>query len=242
MLGRSQSHNYTNVLIRGAHHAALDAIYRADTDRSCGVGDARHPPPPSRARPSRSAPRCPDRQHSRSPARSISKGFELCVELINQKGGLLGRQVELIVSDNRSDTETAISQYERLIKSTGRPCLRHLLLQADLPVSAIINKYNMVHAGAVGWLRCGSGCRASRTCSISSRTPPSCSARRSIMITERSFRRTSVRRPWPSCIGGFLRELDRRRPDRPQGRESRRRTCSSTSRRAISRKPASRWR
>ena len=43
------------------------------------------------------------------------QGFELCVELINEKGGLLGRPVELVVSDNRSDTETAISQYERLI-------------------------------------------------------------------------------------------------------------------------------
>ena len=37
------------------------------------------------------------------------QGFQLCVDLINEKGGLLGRPVELIVSDNRSDTETAIA-------------------------------------------------------------------------------------------------------------------------------------
>ena len=32
------------------------------------------------------------------------QGFELCVELINEKGGLLDRPVELVISDNRSDT------------------------------------------------------------------------------------------------------------------------------------------
>jgi branched-chain amino acid transport system substrate-binding protein len=43
------------------------------------------------------------------------RGYELCIELINERGGLLGRDVELIVEDNRSDTETVVSQYERFI-------------------------------------------------------------------------------------------------------------------------------
>src|SRR5690606_19836082 len=43
------------------------------------------------------------------------QGYELCTELINEKGGILGRQVQLIVSDNRSDPATAINQYERFI-------------------------------------------------------------------------------------------------------------------------------
>jgi branched-chain amino acid transport system substrate-binding protein len=42
-------------------------------------------------------------------------GYQLCVDLINEKGGVLGRPLELIVSDNRSDTETAVNQYERFI-------------------------------------------------------------------------------------------------------------------------------
>lgn len=42
-------------------------------------------------------------------------GYQLCVNLINERGGLLGRQLELLVNDNRSDTETAVSQYERFI-------------------------------------------------------------------------------------------------------------------------------
>jgi branched-chain amino acid transport system substrate-binding protein len=43
------------------------------------------------------------------------KGYELCVDLINERGGLLDRPVELVVEDNRSDTETVVSQYERFI-------------------------------------------------------------------------------------------------------------------------------
>jgi branched-chain amino acid transport system substrate-binding protein len=42
-------------------------------------------------------------------------GYQYCVDQINDAGGLLGRQVELVVSDNRSDTEVAVSQYERFI-------------------------------------------------------------------------------------------------------------------------------
>ena len=42
-------------------------------------------------------------------------GYQLCVDVINERGGLLGRPVELITSDNRSEVEQALSQYERLI-------------------------------------------------------------------------------------------------------------------------------
>ncbi len=43
------------------------------------------------------------------------EGYELCVELINKAGGLLGDPIKLIVGDNQSDVETAMSQFERLI-------------------------------------------------------------------------------------------------------------------------------
>lgn len=42
-------------------------------------------------------------------------GYQLCVDLINKAGGLLGEPVKLIVSDNQSSNETAESQFERLI-------------------------------------------------------------------------------------------------------------------------------
>lgn len=42
-------------------------------------------------------------------------GYQFCVNEINARGGLLGRPVELIVEDNRSETEVVVSQYERFI-------------------------------------------------------------------------------------------------------------------------------
>lgn len=42
-------------------------------------------------------------------------GYELCIDLINKAGGLLGREVSIIISDNQSVNETAQAQFERLI-------------------------------------------------------------------------------------------------------------------------------
>ena len=73
------------------------------------------------------------------------KGFVLCVEMINESGGLLGRPVELIVSDNRSDAGTAIAQYERLINVDQVDLIFGTFSSAlTYPISAVTNKYNMV--------------------------------------------------------------------------------------------------
>lgn len=42
-------------------------------------------------------------------------GYQLCVDLINEAGGLNGRPVELVVSDNQSDVDTTLAQMERFI-------------------------------------------------------------------------------------------------------------------------------
>jgi branched-chain amino acid transport system substrate-binding protein len=49
------------------------------------------------------------------PAVKHRDGFQLCVDLINERGGMLGRPVELLVEDSRSDTQTSVNQYERFI-------------------------------------------------------------------------------------------------------------------------------
>ncbi|MCB1518073.1 MAG: amino acid ABC transporter substrate-binding protein [Hyphomicrobiaceae bacterium] len=43
------------------------------------------------------------------------EGYELCADLVNASGGLLGKQVEILVSDNQSSNETGQAQIERLI-------------------------------------------------------------------------------------------------------------------------------
>ena len=42
-------------------------------------------------------------------------GYQLCVKELNAKGGLLGRKVEIVAYDDRSDPQTAVRLYEKLI-------------------------------------------------------------------------------------------------------------------------------
>jgi branched-chain amino acid transport system substrate-binding protein len=43
------------------------------------------------------------------------RGYQLCVKHTNEKGGVLGRSLELVVHDDWSDPATAVRLYERLI-------------------------------------------------------------------------------------------------------------------------------
>src|SRR5574341_1515823 len=49
------------------------------------------------------------------PGTAAGQGYDVWVALVNESGGLLGRQVELKVYDNASDQDTAVADYERLI-------------------------------------------------------------------------------------------------------------------------------
>jgi branched-chain amino acid transport system substrate-binding protein len=74
------------------------------------------------------------------------EGYELCVDLLNQAGGLLGRPVEIVVSDNRSDTEVAITQHERLINVDNADLLFGTFSsRLTFPVSAITEQNDMVY-------------------------------------------------------------------------------------------------
>src|ERR1700756_2989245 len=42
-------------------------------------------------------------------------GYLLCQKQVNERGGLLGRKVEFVVYDDRSDTQTGVRLYEKLI-------------------------------------------------------------------------------------------------------------------------------
>src|SRR6266851_5884067 len=43
------------------------------------------------------------------------RGYQLCVKHLNDKGGVLGRKLELVVYDDGSDPATAVRLYEKLI-------------------------------------------------------------------------------------------------------------------------------
>ena len=48
-------------------------------------------------------------------AQNQLRGYQLCVKQMNDKGGVLGRKLELVVHDDGSDPATAVRLYEKLI-------------------------------------------------------------------------------------------------------------------------------
>lgn len=73
------------------------------------------------------------------------------MDLVNERGGILGRQVELIVSDNRSDPATAINQYERFINVDGVEAVYGTFSsRLTFPVANILAKNGFVHPVPAG--------------------------------------------------------------------------------------------
>jgi branched-chain amino acid transport system substrate-binding protein len=50
-----------------------------------------------------------------APGQNMLRGYRLCVKHANDKGGVLGRRIELLVEDDQSRGKTAAAIYERLI-------------------------------------------------------------------------------------------------------------------------------
>ena len=80
------------------------------------------------------------------PGSKHMEGYELCVQQINDQGGLLGRPVEIIIQDNRSDVEQAISQYERLINEDNVDLIFGTFSsRLTFPTSAVAEQNGMVY-------------------------------------------------------------------------------------------------
>ncbi len=73
-------------------------------------------------------------------------GYQMCVDLINESGGLLGRPVELLVSDNQSDTETALAQTERFINQDNVDLMfGSFSSRLTFPMTSITEQAQLVH-------------------------------------------------------------------------------------------------
>lgn len=74
------------------------------------------------------------------------QGYQLCVDLINERGGVLGREIDLVVSDNRSDAATSINQYERFLNVDGVEAVYGTFSsKLSFPVASLLAKNDMVH-------------------------------------------------------------------------------------------------
>lgn len=79
------------------------------------------------------------------------QGYELCVKMLNERGGIDGEQVELVTSDNRSDPATAISQYERFINVDNVDAVFGTFSsRLTFPVANILAKNGYVHPVPAG--------------------------------------------------------------------------------------------
>ena len=84
----------------------------------------------------------------------VKAGYELWKEDVSRRGGLLGRPVELIIYDNESDTDKAVSYYERAITVDKVD----LLLggtpgTANVAVMPLAEKYKKVFVGLGGHMK-----------------------------------------------------------------------------------------
>jgi len=85
------------------------------------------------------------------PGTKHGDGYQLCVDLINEGGGLLGRPVELIVSDNQSDAETIITQMERFINVDNVDLIFGTFSSLlTFPASVITEQAELVHPNPSG--------------------------------------------------------------------------------------------
>ncbi|TVR27060.1 MAG: hypothetical protein EA390_14180 [Balneolaceae bacterium] len=77
---------------------------------------------------------------------AAKNGYLLCQDQINEQGGILGREVEFLIYDDRSETATAISLYEQLITEDGVDLIMgpygSTLTEAVAPVT---ERHRMVH-------------------------------------------------------------------------------------------------
>lgn len=74
------------------------------------------------------------------------EGYQHAVNLINQNGGLLGREVELRVRDNQSDPDIAMSQFERFINVDNVEMVFGTFSSLiTFPTSSVTEQAGMVH-------------------------------------------------------------------------------------------------
>ncbi|MDD5559854.1 branched-chain amino acid ABC transporter substrate-binding protein, partial [Candidatus Methylomirabilis sp.] len=75
--------------------------------------------------------------------RDVREAVALAVEEWNQKGGILGRRIRLLVEDDRNDPAEAVAAATRLVAAGAWGVIGHLTSAGSLPASAIY------HAAAV---------------------------------------------------------------------------------------------
>lgn len=85
------------------------------------------------------------------PGTAAKEGYEVWVEMVNADGGLLGRDVELIVKDDASNQNTVVADYNALISQDEVDLLLGTFSSLlNLPASAVAERNQMVFIEPAG--------------------------------------------------------------------------------------------
>src|SRR5919202_62826 len=85
------------------------------------------------------------------PGTAAKRGYEVWADLLNKRGGLLGRKVQLIIKDDQSDQNTIVNDYNRLITEDKVDLLLGTFSSLlNLPASAVAEKFHMGYVEPAG--------------------------------------------------------------------------------------------
>ena len=70
----------------------------------------------------------------------VKNGVELAVKEWNQKGGVLGKKIELLAEDDQHDPKQAVSVANKLVNAGVAGIIGHFNSSASIPASAVYNK------------------------------------------------------------------------------------------------------
>jgi branched-chain amino acid transport system substrate-binding protein len=85
------------------------------------------------------------------PGGAAKRGYEVWLEMVNEKGGILGRPVQLTVLDDASEQNTVVADYTKLITRDKVDLLLGTFSSLlNLPASAVAEKNRMVYVEPAG--------------------------------------------------------------------------------------------
>ncbi len=85
------------------------------------------------------------------PGKAAQQGYQVWASMINAKGGLLGRKVELVIKDDASNQNTVVSDYNALISGDKVDLLLGTFSSLlNLPASAVAERAKMLYVEPAG--------------------------------------------------------------------------------------------
>jgi branched-chain amino acid transport system substrate-binding protein len=85
------------------------------------------------------------------PGKAAKQGYEVWQSMVNDSGGLLGRQVELVIKDDASNQNTVVADYNALISGDKVDLLLGTFSSLlNLPASAVAERNRMLYVEPAG--------------------------------------------------------------------------------------------